>query len=129
MPLEILDFAFVLLCFLKRCEGPQVAALPGGRVLLTRIQAKLAGFKFSYHGEINQGLGQGLERSGYRTLLLRHGFSTENQANRNRASLAQCEPQQDNPQSHEASDLSREHSAWRVLSGQATSKSLWFRSA
>lgn len=44
MPFEILDIAFVLLCFIEGFEGTQVAALAGGRVFLARIQAELAGF-------------------------------------------------------------------------------------
>jgi hypothetical protein len=54
VPLEILDVAFVLLRLLKRVEGTQVAALAGRRILLTRIQAELTGFEFSYHGDTNQ---------------------------------------------------------------------------
>jgi hypothetical protein len=51
MPFEILDVAFVLLCFIEGLERPQVAALPGGRVFLARIQAELTGFEFAYHGD------------------------------------------------------------------------------
>ena len=36
MALEILDVAFVLLCFLKRVEGAEIASFAGGRAFLTR---------------------------------------------------------------------------------------------
>lgn len=51
MPLEILDFEFVLLCLPNRREGSQVAALPG--IFLARIQAELL-IEFSDHGEVRQ---------------------------------------------------------------------------
>ena len=51
MPLEVLNLALVLLCFLQVGEGPEVAALAGGGVFLARIQAVLAGFEFAYHGK------------------------------------------------------------------------------
>jgi hypothetical protein len=56
--LEILDVAFVLLRFLKRIEGTQVAALAGRSIFLAGIEAELTGFELSYHGEILRGLGR-----------------------------------------------------------------------
>jgi hypothetical protein len=40
VPLEILDIAFVLLCFLKRVEGDQVAAFARGSIFLAGIEAE-----------------------------------------------------------------------------------------
>ena len=68
MALEILDVAFVLLCFLNRVEGSEVTALAGGRIFLARVQAKLAGFEFSYHvmpSRDRQGIGSRFFRTGF----------------------------------------------------------------
>jgi hypothetical protein len=48
--LEVLNFAFMLLCLLERSECAKVAALAGLSILLARIQAKLPGFEFANHG-------------------------------------------------------------------------------
>jgi len=97
VPLEILNLALVLLCFLERVEGSQVAGVAGGRILLTRIQAELAGFEFSYHGEVSRV---------FRTLLLPQGFSKY--TDRKWLVLNQRDPLLGNSQSHRASDLIKE---------------------
>src|SRR2546423_4931792 len=52
MPLEILNFAFVLLGGCFRIERAKVATLPGLRIFLARIKSILSGFQFSDHAEL-----------------------------------------------------------------------------
>ena len=49
MPLEELDFPFMLLRGLTGSEGSEIATLPGLRILLAGIQAILSRLKFSDH--------------------------------------------------------------------------------
>jgi hypothetical protein len=49
VPLEVLNFSLVLLRRLPGLERPEIPALPGFRVLLARVQAKLAGLELSDH--------------------------------------------------------------------------------
>src|SRR5579862_9104661 len=51
MPLEVLNFAFVLLCLLQSCKRAKVFALACFSVLLPRVQSILSGFKFANHEE------------------------------------------------------------------------------
>jgi hypothetical protein len=44
MPLEVLDFTFVLLGFFSAGEGAEIAAFAGGGVFLAGIEAVFSGF-------------------------------------------------------------------------------------
>ena len=57
MPLEILNFAFVLLGRFLRVERAEVAALAGLRIFLARIKSILSGFQFSDHAELRADAG------------------------------------------------------------------------
>ena len=49
---EVLHFAFVLPGLFKTCEGAEVAASPSLSILLSRVEPKLSGLKFSNHVDL-----------------------------------------------------------------------------